>query len=92
MGRKLMAAKWLNQLDVHYPHLADKARAMNQRDKFHMKYNPELVKRRDEAKERFKKMGQERRGTPATVDTAEESVEECRDSKRVRRVSPELAR
>ena len=28
-GHKLMAAKWMNQLDQHYPQLGDKARALN---------------------------------------------------------------
>ena len=49
-GRKLMASKWLCQLDVHYPELANRARAMNRRDKFVMKYDPEEVRRKDEEK------------------------------------------
>lgn len=46
--RKLMAYKWLFQLDEHYPHLAQRARAMNERDGFVMKYDPVEVKRRQE--------------------------------------------
>lgn len=47
-GRKLMAWKLLCQLDEHYPHLAQRARAMNERDGFVMKYHPDEVKRREE--------------------------------------------
>jgi len=39
-GRKKMAYKWLCQLDVHYPHLAKRARDLNARDGFVMKYEP----------------------------------------------------
>lgn len=35
-----MAWKWLCQLEEHYPHLAERAKAMNKRDKFLMKYDP----------------------------------------------------
>jgi hypothetical protein len=52
-GRKLMAAKWMNQLDVHHPELGVKARMLNERDNFVMKHDPVLVKRRDEAKKRY---------------------------------------
>jgi hypothetical protein len=54
-----MAAKWVNQLDIHHPELADKARAFNKRDRYVMKYNPEVVKRRDDAKARFKASGKQ---------------------------------
>jgi len=53
-GRKMMAAKWINQLDGKYPDLAKLAREMNIRDNFVMRYNPETVKRRDEHKKRMK--------------------------------------
>ena len=36
-GRKKMAVKFLEQLDIHYPHLAAKARALNARDSFVMR-------------------------------------------------------
>lgn len=39
-GRKRMAWKWLCALDVHHPDLAARARQLNQRDKFRMKYDP----------------------------------------------------
>jgi hypothetical protein len=58
-GRKLMAAKWVNQLDIHHPELADKARYFNKRDQYVMKYNPEVVKRRDDAKAQFKASGKQ---------------------------------
>ena len=51
-GRKRMAYKWLCQLDQHYPHLAERARAMNIRDGFVMKYDPVEVMRREEEEQR----------------------------------------
>jgi histone arginine demethylase JMJD6 len=47
-GRKRMAWKWLNRLDEHYPELANRARLLNQRDHFRMKYDPVEIKRREE--------------------------------------------
>jgi len=47
-GRKMMAHKWLLQLEEHYPHLAQRARAMNERDGFVMKYDPAEVTRREQ--------------------------------------------
>jgi histone arginine demethylase JMJD6 len=55
-GRKRMAYKWLCQLDEHYPHLAQRARAMNERDGFVMKYDPVEVKRREEEVERRRQL------------------------------------
>lgn len=54
-SRKRLAWKWLCQLDEHYPHLAERARKMNERDGFVMKYDPEVMKRA-EAERRRKKM------------------------------------
>ena len=54
-GRKRMAWKLLCQLDEHYPHLAERARQMNKRDKFRMKYDPAEIERRQE-RERRRKM------------------------------------
>ena len=54
-GRKRMAWKWLCQLDEHYPHLAERARRMNEMDGFRMKYDPVEIKRREE-RERQRKM------------------------------------
>lgn len=53
-SRKRLAWKWLNQLAVHYPHLAERARELNRRDKFRMKYDPIEIKRRQEEKRRRK--------------------------------------
>lgn len=61
-GRKLMAWKWLGQLEDKYPELADRAKALNKRDMFVMKYDPveierrelEELKRREERKRRKK--------------------------------------
>jgi histone arginine demethylase JMJD6 len=47
-GRKRMAWKWLNRLDEVYPELANRARMLNQRDNFRMKYDPVEIKRREE--------------------------------------------
>jgi histone arginine demethylase JMJD6 len=55
-GRKRMAWKWLCQLDEHYPHLADRARKLNKRDHFRMKYDPVEVKRGEEYREHQRKM------------------------------------
>lgn len=42
-GRKRLAWKWLCQLEQRYPHLAKRAKALNQRDKFIMKYDPVVM-------------------------------------------------
>jgi histone arginine demethylase JMJD6 len=49
-GRKLMASKWLNALEISYPSLAERAKYLNRRDKYVLKYDPEELKRKDEAK------------------------------------------
>mmetsp|Transcript_23864 Transcript_23864/g.27625 ORF Transcript_23864/g.27625 Transcript_23864/m.27625 type:complete len:485 (+) Transcript_23864:295-1749(+) len=52
-GRKKMAYKWLCKLDDQYPHLADRARELNKRDEFVLKYDPvEVEKRRKKEEER----------------------------------------
>jgi len=51
-----MAWKWLCQLDEHYPHLAERARQMNRRDNFRMKYDPAEIKRRETEEERRRKI------------------------------------
>jgi histone arginine demethylase JMJD6 len=53
-GRKKMAYKWLLQLDEFYPHLAKRAREINARDNFVMKYDPQEVARREREDERQK--------------------------------------
>ena len=64
-GRKKMAYKWLLKLDEKYPHLAKRARKMNKRDGFVMKYDPKEVEKRDceenkARKERQKKESKEK--------------------------------
>lgn len=54
-GRKKMAYKWLLQLDEFYPHLAKRAREMNIRDNFVMKYDPREVARREREEDERKK-------------------------------------
>jgi histone arginine demethylase JMJD6 len=56
-GRKQMASKWLNALEVSYPLLAERAKIMNRRDNFVMKYDPEKMKRKD----RDKKLAEDRK-------------------------------
>jgi histone arginine demethylase JMJD6 len=52
-GRKRMAWKWLCQLEIDHPDLADRAKELNRRDDFVMKYDPEEIERRErQAKER----------------------------------------
>ena len=57
-----MAAKWMNQLDQHYPQLGDKARALNKRDDYKMRYDPVQVKKRDDAKAKFKQTESKKEG------------------------------
>jgi len=49
-----MAWKWLCELDNRYPDLADRARELNRRDSFRMKYDPEEVERREHEEKRRK--------------------------------------
>mmetsp|Transcript_40128 Transcript_40128/g.56523 ORF Transcript_40128/g.56523 Transcript_40128/m.56523 type:complete len:457 (+) Transcript_40128:131-1501(+) len=60
-GRKRMASKWLNQLDIHYPELASRAKKMNERDSFVMKYDPEEMKMKDAEKQRRKEQEEQQR-------------------------------
>jgi histone arginine demethylase JMJD6 len=48
-GRKRMAWKWLCALEKEYPELASRAKAMNKRDRFVMKYDPVEVEKRERA-------------------------------------------
>jgi histone arginine demethylase JMJD6 len=54
-GRARMAWKWLGQLQREHPELAERARQLNERDSYRMKYDPVEIKRRDEEKKRRKK-------------------------------------
>lgn len=61
-GRKKMAYRWLCKLDESYPHLAERAKQLNKRDDFVMKYDPKEVAKRERAekeKKRAKKEGKE---------------------------------
>ncbi len=52
-GRKRLAYKWLLALDEQYPHLAARARALNQRDRFVLKYQArEEARAREKARKR----------------------------------------
>lgn len=50
-GRKRMAWKWLQRLEVDYPDLAARAKRMNRNDGFRMKYDPLEIQRRREEEE-----------------------------------------
>eukprot|EP00978_Attheya_sp_CCMP212_P001405 scaffold2957_cov55-Attheya_sp.AAC.4 len=58
-GRKRMAYKLLCQLEERYPHLAQRARRMNKRDNFVMKYDPVEIRRREKEEERRKEKKRE---------------------------------
>jgi len=58
-GRKRMAWKWLCALDRRYPHLADRARALNKRDSFVMKYDPSVMAKQEERKQKEKEQQQD---------------------------------
>jgi len=60
-GRKKMAYKWLNKLSERYPHLAERARELNRRDGFVMKYDPEEVERRRKEEELERKERREKK-------------------------------
>ncbi len=83
-GRKLMAAKWMNQLDVHYPHLGQRARLLNEQDNFTMKHNPAEVKLHDEARARARKLinaaDERRRETSSSSSSSSSSSTSHRSS------------
>lgn len=54
-GRKRLAWKWLSQLEHSHPHLAEKAKELNRRDSFVMKYDPEQIQQQEEHDRRNKK-------------------------------------
>lgn len=70
-GRKMMAYKWLCQLEEHYPHLAQRARAMNERDGFVMKYEQEALEK--EAR-RLRQEQEERRRCDERLREEEEEL------------------
>ncbi len=45
-GRKKMAYKWLIKLKEHYPNLYKRAKELNKRDDFVMKYDPDEIEKR----------------------------------------------
>lgn len=56
-----MAWKWLCQLQDKYPELAERAKAMNQRDGFVMKYDPVEIERREREEREEKERKDERK-------------------------------
>lgn len=73
VGRKKMAWKWLCHLENEYPHLAARAKELNMKDNFVMKYDPMEVskrKREEEKSQRKKKQAEEKKKsrskTPST--------------------------
>lgn len=53
-GREKMAYKWLLKLDEFYPHLAKRARELNEEDGFVMKYDPREIEKRQKEEEKKK--------------------------------------
>ena len=51
-----MAWKWLGRLEEEYPELAKRAKAMNKRDNYVMKYDPVEIERRERAERRRKQL------------------------------------
>ncbi|MGK3735577.1 MAG: histone arginine demethylase JMJD6 [Bacillariaceae sp.] len=61
-GRKRMAWKLLNALDEHgYPELAARARELNERDNFVMKYDPVEIEKRERTERQRKKDSKRRK-------------------------------
>jgi histone arginine demethylase JMJD6 len=60
-GRKKMAWKWLGRLEKEYPELAERAKAMNKRDNYVMKYDPVEIERREREERRRKKERKQRK-------------------------------
>jgi len=56
-----MAWKWLCQLEMKYPNLASRAKAMNARDEYVMKYDPVEVKRREKEEKKRRRKEERRR-------------------------------
>jgi len=54
-SRKKMSWKWLCKLETNYPHLAARAKKMNERDGYVMKYDPIQVEQRRKEEKRFRK-------------------------------------
>lgn len=83
-GRKRLAWKWLTQLEIRYPHLAQRARQLNARDKFLMKYDPAVIQMREErraaSKEGKRQYEDDEDNTCST--TAEDEKEEKTDDAR----------
>lgn len=71
-GRKKMAYKWLLRLEEHHPRLHERAKELNARDDFVMKYDPAQVRarrdeerrKRDAKRARREKRHKERRESP----------------------------
>mmetsp|Transcript_8906 Transcript_8906/g.24676 ORF Transcript_8906/g.24676 Transcript_8906/m.24676 type:complete len:488 (+) Transcript_8906:89-1552(+) len=75
-GRKRMAWKLLQQLDSRpeYQHLAQRARAMNERDGHVMKYDPvQIAKREERARLENAKKKQQKEGEESTSDDDDSS-------------------
>jgi len=74
-GRKKMAYKWLLKLEEPYPHLAKRARELNERDGYVMKYDPKEVEKRER---------QEKERKRAKKKEAKEKSKSLPDAKRSR--------
>ena len=77
VGRKRLAWKWLCQLDMRYPHLAHRARALNYRDRFLMKYDPAVIAMREERQKR--QLDKESQSNNSSDNSS--SDEDCKEEK-----------
>jgi JmjC domain, hydroxylase len=59
--RKRMAWKLLQQLQIHHPHLAQRAKQMNEQDQFVMKYDPVQIRKRQLQQQHRKKDPQQQK-------------------------------
>lgn len=81
-GRKRLAWKWLCQLELRYPHLANRAKALNARDKFVMKYDPLVMQMRQAAEEsREQKRQWHKRGEKDAENAQQQSKEGHEENK-----------
>lgn len=85
VGRKRLAWKWLCQLDVRYPHLAHRARSMNYRDRFLMKYDPAVIAMREAQRRQSDEESDRSSNNDSSTDE-----EDCKEEKREDKV-PEVA-
>lgn len=76
-GRKRLAWKWLGELEHRYPRLAERAKALNARDKFVMKYDPAVQKMREDWQARLEQQRRQNHHQQRGRETDEEEKKEA---------------